>query len=300
VSVSRRSFLKLGAAASGTLALSARASEGDVAAVVDGFGVLVDTTYCIGCRRCEWGCNQANDLPKRERLSYEDKTVFKEHRRPVDTAYTVVNQVGVTPESGAALYAKAQCMHCLSPACASACIVGALQKTPEGPVIYDAWKCMGCRYCIVACPFQIPAYEYSNALTPKVQKCSFCYERIVKESKRPACVENCPNEALTFGKRSELRKLARMKMEGHPSRYNDHIYGEFEAGGTSWMYLAKVDFETVDLPPLDNKPIPQLTETIQHAVFKGFVPPVALYGLLGLLMWSRRREETQEPETDHE
>jgi len=293
MSVTRRGFLKLGVAASSALAVSARASEGPQAPAPDGLGVLVDTTYCIGCRKCEWGCNQVNDVPKRERASFEDKAILRDHRRPTDTAYTVVNQVGVTPENGTPLYAKVQCMHCQKPACASACIVGALEKTPEGPVVYDPWKCIGCRYCMVACPFQIPAYEYTNVLTPKVQKCTFCYERIVKDGKRPGCVENCPNEALTFGKRATLRDLARMKIEAHPTRYNDHIYGEHEAGGTAWMYLAKVDFATLDLPKLGARPIPELTETIQHAVFKGFVPPVALYTLLGLLMWSRGREKDE-------
>jgi ferredoxin len=139
---------------------------------------------------------------------------------------------------------------------------------------------------MIACPFQVPAYEYSDALAPRVVKCSFCLERITKENKRPACIEICPNEALTFGARKELLELAHARIIQSPERYNEHIYGEYEVGGTSWMYLAGVDFDATELPKLDERPIPERTESIQHGVFKSFVPPVALYGLLALAMHS--------------
>ena len=126
-------------------------------------------------------------------------------------------------------------MHCQDPACASACIVGGVDpKRKTGAVHYDASKCIGCRYCMVACPFEIPAYEYHDPVFPRVMKCTFCYERVEKEGKLPGCAQVCPVEAITFGKRSKLLELARERVKRNPGRYIDHIYGEHEVGGTCW------------------------------------------------------------------
>jgi formate dehydrogenase iron-sulfur subunit len=295
MNVDRRRFLRLAAAGSAAVAAGSTLAAAAGAAPTgqdpdhdNAFGVLVDTTFCIGCRKCEWGCNQANDVPKREPAAFEDKSILPTHRRPDAAAFTVVNQVAAPPETAQPVYAKVQCMHCNRPACVSACIVGALRKQPEGPVVYDAWKCIGCRYCMVACPFQIPGYEYDRALQPRVMKCGFCADRIIREGRKPGCVEQCPNEALTFGRRGELREVAHQKLAAAPGRYLDHVYGEYEGGGTSWLYLAGVDFARTDLPPLDGRPLPELTEKIQHGVFKHWVPPLALYGLLGLVMAAQR------------
>jgi formate dehydrogenase iron-sulfur subunit len=288
VKIKRRDFLKLAGAASVALTGNDATAAGhrDPKAFDSAFGVLVDTTICIGCRKCEWACNQANNLPTQNIKAFEDKSVFQIHRRPTAAAFTMVN---VYPDVSAPenlRYLKVQCMHCNDPACVSACIVGAFRKNEKGPVTYDAWKCMGCRYCMVACPFQIPAYEYSNALDPQVRKCQFCRDRIIDQGRKPACVEICPNEALIFGTRHELLELAHERIKQMPKRYFDHIYGEHEVGGTSWMYLAPVDFSRTELPRLDDRPVPERTESIQHGIFKSFVPPIALYGLLALAMHS--------------
>ena len=174
-------------------------------------------------------------------------------------------------------------MHCNDPSCVSACIVGALTKQPKGAVIYDAAKCIGCRYCMVACPFQIPAYEYHNALTPEVRKCTFCFESI-KGGELPACVQVCPREVIIFGQKSELLRMARWKIKNNPGKYVDHIYGEHEVGGTSWLYLSSEPFETVGFPKLGAKAPPRLTEAIQHGLFQYFAAPIILYGALGGIM----------------
>jgi formate dehydrogenase iron-sulfur subunit len=258
----------------------------------DSMGVLVDTTACIGCRKCEWACNQVNALPNKDQKAFEDKSVFKAHRRPTDVAYTVVNSYEDERSPGTPKYIKIQCMHCAVPACASACLVGALRKTPDGPVTYDAGKCMGCRYCMVACPFQIPAYEYANALTPRVMKCNFCATRLQDGKK-----EICPNEALTFGRRDALLELAYSKIKQSPEKYRDHLYGHDEVGGTSWLYMAGVDFSKTELPTLSSRPAPEATEPIQHGIFKYFVPPLALYSILGISMISLKdRGEKKEDE----
>ncbi len=289
----RRDFLRLAGTAAATLAVGGlEASDAaDGAGASDrSLGVLVDATVCIGCRKCEWACNREHELTARTQADFEDRTVCVSPRRPSAEAFTVVNRFPTAAEPDRGTSVKVQCMHCLRPACVSACLVGALRKEPEGPVTYDAGKCMGCRYCMVACPFEIPTYEYAEALAPRVRKCSFCFERVVGEGRRPACVDICPNEALTFGRRDALVDAAHVRMKAAPERYSGHLYGEHEVGGTAWMYLAPGDIRQLGLPALPERPAPDATEPIQHGIFKGFVPPLALYGLLGLVMLTTRQE----------
>ena len=212
-------------------------------------------------------------------------------RRPDDKALTVVNEYENEKMPTMPIDVKVQCMHCDHPACASACIVGAFTKQDNGAVVWDTEKCIGCRYCMVACPFQVPAFEYAEALYPKIKKCDFCFER-TNVGKLPACVEICPVETLTYGTRSELIKIARDRIKRFPERYVDHIYGEFEVGGTSWLYIAGKDFAKLDFPKLGRNPAPGISESIQHGIFAYFVPPVSLYALLGGLMWiTKNRKE---------
>jgi len=254
------------------------------------FGVLVDTTLCLGCRKCELACNQVNHLSERPPTDFEDQSVFERHRRPDPDAYTVVNSFKVADDPDRRYTMKVQCMHCNYPACVSACIVGALRKDPRGPVTYDPSKCIGCRYCLIACPFQVPSYEFDDPVKPRVRKCDFCFTRIIEEGGVPACVAVCPSEALRFGSREQLIETAYTRMADAPERYSCHLYGEHEIGGTSWMYLAPTDFANTELPELGTEPIPRLTESIQHGIFKSFIPPLLLYGLLGLIMHSLRKE----------
>lgn len=298
MSASRRSFLK-NAAGAGVLVLlgsSAESQASSTAAGADAFGVLVDTTRCVGCRKCEKACNGINqDLPRKLAETFKDDSVFEKQRRMDCTTYTVVNRHGGAEDQGSPTYAKVQCMHCLEPACVSACLVGALNKEPNGAVTYDAWKCMGCRYCMMACPFQVPGYEYENTLTPQVRKCTFCFETRLSQGGLPACVQACPMQVMTFNKRSELIRLAHDRLNQHPERYVGHIYGEHEVGGTSWMYLADMPFEEMGFPKLGYHSVPSYTEPVQHALFKWFLPPAALYGALGSIMWflSSRRKQAE-------
>jgi Fe-S-cluster-containing dehydrogenase component len=261
----------------------------------DGIGMLVDTTECIGCRKCEWACAKANGLTADPVEAYEDTAVYTHARRMQADAYTVVNRYDNPQAPDKPTYVKIQCMHCLEPACVSACIVGALRREKNGSVSYDAWKCIGCRYCMIACPFEVPTYEYNNAFTPVVSKCSFCYDTLQRDGKMPACAEVCPPMCLTFAKRSELLKLAREKIAAHPDRYVDHVYGEHELGGTSWLYVAGRTPESLGLVAFDDKPVPQLPEAIQHSVFKFGIPPLILFGLLGAAMKTFKPEAAETP-----
>ena len=291
----RRQFLEaLGAGA----AMAGASARGETPSPPsDPNGILVDTTTCVGCRKCEWACDQVNGgLSGRSLGDFEDFSVFNTNRWMDAQALTVVNRFPNEANPEKPIFVKSQCMHCLKPACASACLVRALTVADTGAVVYDAHKCMGCRYCMVACPFQVPAYEYDNPLTPRVMKCSFCFETKQKEGKIPACAEVCPPMALTFGKRSELLNLAHQKIETEPDRYIDHVYGENEVGGTAWLYLASKEFENLGFLKLGDHPTPSLTEAIQHGIFKFGIPPLLLFGLLGAAMFTFREREGEETE----
>jgi len=241
MNLNRRALLKLGGVvgASAVAAPSAR-TEAAARVGVDTPAVLVDTTLCVGCRGCEAACAEANALG--DPAMAGDPAVFNRHRSTDEHTFTVVNRISTSPER----FVKTQCMHCVEPGCASACPTRALEKTAAGPVVYHPERCLGCRYCMVACPFDVPKYEFNDP-TPYVKKCSFCAERQAR-GEMPACASVCPSGALTFGKRGDLLEEARRRIYGTPGKYSPHIYGEEEAGGTSWLYITDLKPEALGLP----------------------------------------------------
>ncbi len=312
--INRRHFIKSGLVAitSSTLLAKDTEEQEKPAPKTELVGCLVDTTLCIGCRKCEEACNRRNKLPRPEH-PFSDPTVFREPRRPDTKALTVVNQYAQNPSPdqlhAKETYCKVQCMHCLNPACVSACIVGALLKGTDGSVVYKPEICIGCRYCMVACPFEIPAYEYDVVLKPKIVKCQFCAVLADKTGANPACAAACPTEALVFGSRESLLKLAEQRIKNRPDRYVNHIYGQYEVGGTSWLYLTGRPAEELQLIPLPQTAPPVLTESIQHGIYKYGALPLALYGALAGSMWYIRRiqhkkemnhPEQQEQHEQHE
>ena len=224
--------------------------------------ILTDLTRCIGCKACAYACKEINELPKEEMGELNA------------TTWTMVEQ-------RAGLNVRRQCMHCLDPTCVSVCPVGALQKRPEGPVIYDEDRCMGCRYCMFACPFQIPKYEWDKTL-PRVKKCIMCFEKRLGQGKPPACTSACPTGATLCGERDALIHDARQRLRAHPERYVDHIYGLEEAGGTSVLYLSSVPFAELGFPvQVEHEPYPRLTWQILSKIPN----IVATGGVLMLGIW---------------
>jgi Fe-S-cluster-containing dehydrogenase component len=296
MSISRRKFLGwLGAAGMGT-ALGKKATAATnkhFKGYANSNGVLYDNTRCIGCRKCELACNKINELPSPQQ-SFSDLEVMNVPRRTTAKAYTVVNRYDGIPGAKGPQYRKIQCNHCLEPACASVCFVRAFTKTPKGAVVYDPSVCVGCRYCMVACPFNIPAYEYDNAFSPRVMKCTMCYPRIVK-GLLPGCVEICPTGALTYGSRRDLLKIARERIRRFPGRYVDHIYGETEMGGTSWLYLSAVAFNKIGMrEDLGVTPAPQFTAGALSAVpIVVGLWPVLLGGIYAI---NKRKEKIAQQE----
>lgn len=293
----RRKFLKTiavaGAAAAASSPGTAKAGPKNVLSPARK-GVLVDTTSCVGCRNCEWACKTAHDLPVEPLETYKDRSVFSSLRRPDENSLTVVNEFANPRNPDLPYDVKSQCMHCDRPACLSACIVGAFSKLENGAVVWDGSMCIGCRYCMVACPFQVPAFQFDRPIQPEIRKCDFCSDRQAR-GELPACVEICPVEALTFGPREELVRVAHDRIRLSPERYINHVYGEYEVGGTSWVYLAGREFSDLRFASVSSSPAPGTTEAIQHGIFAYFVPPVALYALLGAIMWlsKDRKEETE-------
>ena len=296
MSLNRREFLKtvglagVGGSAAGLMASKAHASEGPKLTGSE-MGVLVDITKCIGCRRCEYACQDAAEFDPPPVETFEDKSVFEEARRPYPRSHTVINRYANPQGAGPPIYNKFNCMHCIDPACLSACLVSAFSRQEDGAVVYDKSRCMGCRYCMVACPFEIPTYDYDMPLTPQVRKCNLCAHLVPDQQAVPACVKICPVEVMTYGKRSDLLELAHEKIRNNPDVYVDHVYGEQEAGGTAWLYLSSVPFDQVGFKHFGHDAPPRLTEKIQHAEFKYFLPPLMWYGLLGAAMWLTRPGE---------
>jgi len=296
MSITRRDLIKIGGTvlAFSVLGGTASGSE-DFTGNPDRLGMLSDTTRCIGCRRCEGACNKANKLGTPE-TSFEDPSVFEEERKPYvadNQSYTVVNKYEV---DGKTVYRKAQCMHCDEPACATACPVGALKKSKEGPVTWNQKVCIGCRYCMVACPFHIPAFEYSSAFDPKIQKCFMCHQRITNGTV-PACAEACPVEAITFGKRDKLLKLAKSRIWGEPDKYIDHVYGESEAGGTGWMYISGVPFSKLDFQmDIGTTAYPELTKDFLSIVNLTLVSWPAVFGGIYLMNHKDKKAHAEEKE----
>ncbi|MHB8834859.1 MAG: sulfate respiration complex iron-sulfur protein HmcB [Candidatus Methylomirabilia bacterium] len=299
--INRRNFLRAATVVGGSALLS-RPPKAAAYETFPGWenrlGMLTDTTRCIGCRSCEAACNTVNKLKAPEKR-FDDPSVFEEKRRPDGNTYTVVNRY-LTGKDKKPVFRKIQCNHCNEPACANACPVGAYKKTPEGPVTYNEKVCIGCRYCMVACPFYVPGYSYDSAFEPEIRKCQMCFTRITKGG-LPGCAEACPAGAITFGRRKDLLKVARERISAHPGRYVDHVYGEHEAGGTSWLYLSGVPFDQIgfqtDLP---TTPYAELTYGFLSSVPLVFILWPGLLGGIHLISKSRDRAADQADKTTTE
>ena len=253
----------------------------------DTIAILNDTTRCTGCEKCVAACKEeyelGRDRPWRAQGAVSDLS---------STRYTTIVR---RPDEH---YVRQQCRHCLEPACVSACLVGAMQKTPEGPVVYDADKCMGCRYCLAACPYGIPRYEWDQRV-PYVTKCTMCIDR-VRQGDIPACVDACPEEATLFGTRTELLAEAHRRIDENPGKYQPRVFGEHEIGGTSVLYISDIPLDFLAWKPdLGTQPLPERTWAALHKV-----PPLMLGmgGLMTGIYWvvGRRMKLASEAATELE
>lgn len=294
--ISRRKFFKITAAAGGMAACAGvRPAQAREAIVPDPnwYGMLNDSARCVGCKACQSACKIENKLPMDSTLgdaAQFGQPIFDSPRELTENTYTLIQLH--QDDAGKPTFVKRQCMHCVDPACQSACIVGALKKQPTGDVKYDGGMCMGCRYCMVACPYNVPQFEWHKAI-PVIRKCTLCSETKLKEGKPTACSTACPAGAIVFGKREELLRLAKERIKAQPEVYLDHVYGETEVGGTNVLYLTKknVSFASLGLPAFGHKGVAVLTESIQHRLFQYFIPPIAIYSILGGIMYFNQKRK---------
>jgi formate dehydrogenase beta subunit len=296
MSCDRRTFFKgLAAAGAATVAgsLPSLGREKRVAPD-DAVGMLYDTTRCIGCKACVVACHEANDLPP-DTSTYGDGL----YDAPADLNEYTKNVIKLFKDGERMSYMKMQCMHCIDPGCVGACMIGALQKREYGIVTWDPGLCIGCRYCQVACPYLVPKFEWHSA-NPRIIKCELCNHRIA-EGKGPACCEVCPREAVIYGKYTDLLADARQRLAEAPEgKYVPKIFGETDGGGTQVLYLSHLDFEKLGLPDLGETPSAELAQKVQHGVYQGFIAPVVLYGILGVVIYRNRRRGAAQEATEED
>lgn len=312
----RRSFLKY-AGSGAIIATSATpaAARGNLEVSDDAVGMLFDATRCIGCRACVSSCKDINGKPP-ELLSESDA----QWDSATDLSADTLNIIKAYKDEGEMSFVKRNCMHCVDPGCVSVCPTSALTKDPvTGIVAYDKDVCIGCRACMTACPYNVPKFSFNESYG-EINKCTFCNSKGIErisQGQLPGCAEVCPTGANIFGKRSDLLKEAKRRLqlqsgdryvyklsaidstyeqEGTVGEYQQHIYGEHEAGGTQVLMLAGVPFEKLGLPDLPDRSYASISETVQHSIYRGFAAPTALFA--GLLWLARRN--TKDGDDDQE
>lgn len=297
-SLTRRGFLSKGASATAALVVGAAGAKTGLAETesengealraqaAQQYALLFDSTLCVGCRSCELACESEHHLGRSGDEIFEGRPAEDARALAPDVfTYVTFHQIEADPSTAA--FGKVQCMHCIEPACVSSCPVNALEKTAAGPVIWHEDLCLGCRYCMMACPFLVPRFEWDSR-NPRIRKCDMCYERLLK-GEPPACVAACPTGALKLGKRESLLEEAHRRIEQRPRRYVHRVYGEHEAGGTNFLHLAGRPFE--ELGYRRNLPLRSYREYTRPAMA---AIPYVLNGLailLGAITWvaNRRR-----------
>ena len=261
----------------------------------DAVGMLYDATRCIGCKACVVACKDANELSP-ETTGHGEGL----YDAPDLLTSSTKNIIQLHKDGDELSYMKKQCMHCIDPGCVSVCMIGALEKREGGIVSYDVDRCVGCRYCQIACPFNVPKFEWESA-SPKIVKCELC-RHLIKEGGIPGCCDVCPRAAVIYGSYDELLADAKKRLADSPDRYEPKIYGETDAGGTQVLYLsaAGVTFGELGLPSLGDEPVPQLSETVQHGIYQFAIVPAALYAALGVAVWRSKRSADKDAEQNEE
>ena len=292
MSVNRRDFLKTAAATAGiSLAGAAREARAEqtVEAKAGHYAMLNDCTRCVGCRACQAVCKREHGLGKAGQDPLYDM--------PTDLNSNSLTLIQLQRSSATQwTFVKKQCLHCSDASCVSVCPVAAFTKRDDGVVAYDPGKCIGCRYCQYACPFNVPTFEFDEA-APVIQKCDFCKDLRLAKGEPPWCATICPAGAITFGTRGEMLAEAKARIAKDPERYNPHVYGETEIGGTSVLYLApkNVSFEQLGYPSYDETKPFAVQEDIQHSIFKYWIPPIALYAALGGIAYATGKRAQKAP-----
>ena len=320
MSIGRRDFFKVISAGAITAATATNGFAREKKQLpTDAKGILFDSTLCIGCKLCEKGCKEFNDMPPEQSDKVEDLNVPNIWDNADDLSAKTLNKIKLYKNGNAATkdsqkdgyaFIKRACMHCIDPDCISACPVTALDKNPTtGVVTYDAKACIGCRYCQIACPFNVPKFEWDEPF-PKIVKCQMC-DHVQDSDGVPGCCYFCPTGASLSGTVEELLAEAHKRIQledgskyGYPvksltdgekaqhtvKKYVNYVYGEKETGGTQYLILSSVPYHDLGLPNLPEKSAASKSETIQHTIYKGLIAPGAL--LAGLMAAAYRSNKS--------
>ncbi|OFX61803.1 MAG: hypothetical protein A2046_03160 [Bacteroidetes bacterium GWA2_30_7] len=245
--------------------------------------LLLDNTKCIGCRGCQTSCKQWNNLSS-EKTEFFGGAGYQNPANLSGSTYTLVKFHEVVEDDKLKdwVFWKTQCQHCINPACASVCLVGAIQKSENGPVVWDDSKCIGCRYCMLSCPYNIPKFEWDSVM-PQIRKCFLCFDRI-EQGQIPSCAKTCPTEAIMYGTRNELIEIAEDRLSSQPDKYYQHIYGLNEVGGTLILNISSIPLEEMGYPKnLTTEPLASRTATSISSISPVVVGLGAALGLFAII-----------------
>jgi Fe-S-cluster-containing dehydrogenase component len=314
MAITRRNLLKASACGGALLACGTSVqAAGKVEMAPGALGILYDSTLCIGCQACMVGCKRANNMepdPADDNPTWDNPRDLSARTLTIIQKYEEGSGRQRNQETDGFAFIKLQCMHCAHPACVSACPVSAMTKDPQtGIVTYNKKACIGCRYCQVACPYNIPKFEWHKPL-PQIVKCELC-QHLIAQGGISACCASCPTGASLFGPVELLRQEAHRRLLLTPGQdyeyplhdirgnrtvvqpaahYQDHLFGEKEVGGSQVMMLAAVDFQKLGMPQLPEESYAGMTENIQHTLYRGMFLPIALLG--GLVYFVKKNAET--------
>ncbi len=291
MTIKRRSFLKgiagAGVGVAATPLISSTALASKVKKLENNhIGMLYDATKCIGCKSCEVACKKANGMP----VELDASGLYD---GPRDLSENTLNIIKLYKGPEGSSFVKRQCMHCVDPNCVSGCPTSALNKSENGIVTYDKDACCGCRYCQMDCPYNIPKFEF-NDFYGEIKKCELCRETNLAENGQPACTEACPAGAVVFGNVKQLLADAKQTIQNAPDQYINKVYGEFEGGGTSVLYISKVPFEKLGLPTLPDYSQASVSEGIQHTLYQGLIAPAVIYAGLAAIAFKNRSKDEEE------
>jgi Fe-S-cluster-containing dehydrogenase component len=293
----RREALKLFACGgfAGALGGTAAAATSDNVDHGSAFGMLYDSTLCIGCKACVPACTQANNLTPDTRLSNGLWQMPLDLNSETKNVIKLAKRVDDPEDPTQHAFFKHQCMHCLEPACAAGCPFNALYKDKHGVVRWDGSLCIGCRYCEVTCPYDVPKFEWDK-FNPKIVKCELCFHRL-EEGIEPGCTAACPTGAVIFSNRRELLEQAKGRLAADPERYfEQRVFGEFDGGGTQVLYLSGVPFTDLGLPELGPTSMAEWATRMHAILYKWMLLPIVVYAVLAAIIRKRWQDHQVEAE----
>jgi Fe-S-cluster-containing dehydrogenase component len=322
--MNRRDFLKASLGSTAALLGSGTAeARGNLEPAEDAVGMLFDATLCIGCKACVSKCKEVNGMPP---VTMGEETQWDSAR---DLSPKTLNVIKVYREGEAEqkdrvndgfAFEKRSCMHCVDPGCVSVCPVTAMRRNPKtGIVTHHPDVCIGCRTCMVGCPYNVPQYDFDNPFG-QIHKCQMCNQTGVEridQGMTTGCAEVCPTGATLFGSRKVLLEEAKRRMALKPGEtysyprgdvrkpyshhekavptYQQHIWGEKEAGGTNVMHVSAIPFDKLGMPPLGERSYASISETVQHTLYSYMaLPAVALAGLVHVVRRNADDDEGDE------